>query len=204
MLKTKFLAPILVVVFLAGSTAGYLISYQIWVPKLLQEKDALGAENDYLQSQLADVQQQLSTKILGIYFSPKGGCEDQVLYWLGRANVSVHALIYSFTLDSIGDALIAAHNREVEVKILFEKSQISQYSEYKRLKASGVPVRNDTNSDLMHDKVLIVDGTIVLMGSFNWSNSAEEDNNENLIVINSTHIATVYEQEFQKIWNTGI
>jgi len=113
-------------------------------------------------------------------------------------------MIFSFTLDSISDALIEAYNRDIEIKVVFERSQISQYSEYRKLSEYGIQVRNDTNSRFMHNKVMIVDGIIVLTGSFNWSTNAQENNNENLIVVKSTEDAERYEEEFTKIWNEGI
>ena len=42
----------------------------------------------------------------------------------------------------------------------------------------------------------IVNGIIVLSGNFNYSAVAEQDNNENLIVIKSTDLATTYKQQF--------
>ena len=96
--------------------------------------------------------------------------------------------------------MIEAHNRGVEVLVVFEERQISKYSEYWRLKKAGIPVRNDTNRYLMHNKVMIVDGLIVLTGSFNWSRSAEERNDENLVVIRSEHIASLYTEVFMKVW----
>ncbi len=141
--------------------------------------------------------------ILGVYFSPRGGCASTLIHWLDRANLSIHVLIYSFTLDSIGDAVLAAYQRGVEVKIVFEEQQVTKYSEYFRLKAAGVQVRNDTNPNLMHHKVAIIDGHIVLIGSFNWTASADRDNNENLLVIRSAELATALEREFQRIWTTG-
>jgi len=143
-------------------------------------------------------------QIIGVYFSPDGGCESAVLNWIGKANSTIHVLIYSFTLDSIGNALIDAHERGVEVKVVFEKSQISQYSEYNRLRNAGVSVRNDTNPDLMHNKVMIVDSSTVLTGSFNWSTNAQESNNENLVVISSRPVANSFEIDFQTIWNQGL
>jgi phosphatidylserine/phosphatidylglycerophosphate/cardiolipin synthase-like enzyme len=140
----------------------------------------------------------------GVYFSPRGGCENQVINWINKANSSIHVLIYSFTLDSVGNALIEALGRHIEVKIVFEKGQIGQSSEYQRLRNSAVDVRNDTNPSYMHDKIMIVDGKIVLTGSFNWSNNAENENNENLLIITSTSLATTYENEFQKIWNSSV
>jgi len=153
---------------------------------------SLEDEINLLRSRLESLQTQANMSVLGIYFSPRGGCESQVIRWIGRANRSIHILIYSFTLDSISDALIEAHNRGVEVKVVFEKNQITKYSEYQKLRAAGIPVRNDTNSGYMHDKVMIIDGVIVLTGSFNWSAHAEKVNNENLIVIKSIYVAEVY------------
>ncbi|MEM2180773.1 MAG: phospholipase D family protein [Nitrososphaeria archaeon] len=149
------------------------------------------------------VQPSYPTEILGIYFSPKGGCAEQIIYWIGRANTSVHVLIYSFTLSNIADALISAKNRGVDVKVVFEKGQISQYSQYFRLANAGINVRNDTNPDYMHNKVAIIDGIIVLTGSYNWSSSAENSNNENLIIIKSIDVAREYENVFTRIWEHG-
>jgi len=198
-LKAKSLILGSVIGLLIGFASGYGFLSQTELKTLMQKKDALETQNAALQAEILSLRSR--TGVMGVYFSPKGGCESQVIYWISRANVSIHILIYSFTLDSIGDALINASSRGADVKIVFEKSQISIYSEYNRLKTAGIPVRNDTNPDLMHDKVMIVDGTIVLTGSFNWSASAENDNNENLIIINSTFIASIYATEFQKIWN---
>ena len=144
------------------------------------------------------------SQVIGIYFSPDGGCENAVITWINRANSTIHILIYSFTLDSIGNALLSAHERGLEIKTVFEKSQISQYSEYQRLRSAGVNVRNDTNPDYMHNKVMIIDDKIVLTGSFNWSTNAQENNNENLIVIQSTSAANAFDNNFQTIWNESI
>jgi len=146
---------------------------------------------------------QPSGEVVGVCFSPKGGCASQVAYWIGRANSSVHVLIYSFTLSNIGDALLQAKNKGVDVKVVFEKSQVSQYSQYFRLTSAGLNVRNDTNPDLMHDKVAIIDGYIVITGSFNWSNAAEDDNNENMVIIKSSDLGNRYETVFQQIWNSS-
>lgn len=150
------------------------------------------------------MKEKIRVEILGTYFSPKGGCRDVIIKWIRSANSSIHVLIYSFTLDLIAEELIDAYKRGVDVKVLFEKSQISAYSEYGRLKEAGVPVRNDTNPDFMHNKVMIIDRELVFTGSYNWSKSAEEDNDENLIIIKSMEIAEKYEEKFEEIWNKGV
>ena len=145
-----------------------------------------------------------TSNVLEVYFSPKGGCMDQVIYWINKANYSIHILIYSFTLEPVADALVNASRRGVDVKVVFEKSQINKYSMYWKLLEAGIPVANDTNSKSMHDKVMVVDDIIVLTGSYNWSNNAEKYNNENLVVIKGKWVADKYEAEFEKIWNQSI
>lgn len=142
-----------------------------------------------------------SSEVIGIYFSPHAGCENAVLEWVQKANQSLHILIYSFTLDSIGDALIARHKQNIDVKVVFEKDQISQYSDYQRLRDVGVQVRSDTNSGYMHNKLMVVDGNYVLTGSFNWSSNAENVNDENLVVLRGSQTASAYESEFSKVWD---
>lgn len=156
------------------------------------------------ENQIEYLRSQLEIEVLGVYFSPSGGCAQAIINLIGSANRSIHILIYSFTLDSIGDALIAAYRRGVDVRVVFEKDQITRYSEYWRLREAGVPVRNDTNPYLMHNKVMIVDSEIVVTGSYNWSESAEERNNENIVIIRSKKIAEGYERIFEEIWSRSV
>ena len=67
-------------------------------------------------------------------------------------------------LVELGDKIL--RNRSIDVEVVFEAGRITEKgSEYQRLKEAGVAVRNDTNSQLMHNKVMIVDSLIVLTGS---------------------------------------
>jgi phosphatidylserine/phosphatidylglycerophosphate/cardiolipin synthase-like enzyme len=63
-----------------------------------------------------------------------------------------------------------------------------------------VDVRLDGKPYLTHHKFMVVDGKIVVTGSYNWSYSAEEKNDENLIVVSSPDIARLYEAEFNRVW----
>lgn len=162
--------------------------------------ELLNKQINLLNEQIETLNEKLEIEILGVYFSPRGGCARAIINLIDRANRSIHVLIYSFTLDSIGDALIKAFRRGVDVKVVFEKREIDEHSEYWRLKDAGVPARNDTNPYLMHNKVMIVDSEIVVTGSYNWSWSAEERNDENIVVIKGKRIAEEYEKMFKSIW----
>ena len=216
------------VLLIVGVTLGYLVaaeqlsSLQNRIQNLETQVTSLQADNTQLRDQVASLQDDkadlerriseleannvthaVEPAILAVRFSPNGGAASQVIYWLSRANESVHIMIYSFTLDSIGDAIIRAHQKGVDTKVVFEKSQISEYSEFFRLAEAGIQVRNDTNPALMHHKVAIIDGSIILVGSYNYSDFAEDDNNEDLLVIRSSDVASTFEQEFQRIWSVG-
>ncbi len=143
----------------------------------------------------------LSTPQAEVYFSPNGGCEQIILYYISQAKSSIHILMFSFTLDNVANALIDSYERGVDVKVLFEDEQIYSYDIYWRLKNAGIDVRNDTNPSFMHNKIAIIDDKIVLTGSYNWTDSAETVNNENLLMIKDREIAENYEVEFQKLWN---
>ncbi len=142
------------------------------------------------------------TGLIEYAFSPGRKCADVVIKWIQRANSTIHILIYSFTLDNVRDALIQAKNRGVDVKIVMEKENWNGTgSEYTTLKNAGIAIRLDSNHALMHDKVAIIDGHIVLTGSFNWSAAGNEDNNENLVVLESQAWSAAFEIQFQQIYS---
>jgi phosphatidylserine/phosphatidylglycerophosphate/cardiolipin synthase-like enzyme len=135
---------------------------------------------------------------------PHGDCANRLIHWFNQANTSIHIMIYSFTLDTVGDALIQAKQHGVEVKIAWDKTEVNvQGSEFQKLKSAGIDIRIDreTGISLLHDKVAIIDGHVIITGSFNWSTEANLHDRENLIVINSQAWGAAYEQNFQQIWN---
>ncbi len=137
------------------------------------------------------------------YFCPEDACAEHIISLIDNANTSVHVAVYSFTLDALGDALVRAKQRGLDVKVIVEKDQLSQYSEYQRLKSAGIPVRVDSNPASMHNKFAVIDGEIVITGSFNWSKNADTRNDENIVVIRSEGLAFDYEKEFQELFESG-
>jgi phosphatidylserine/phosphatidylglycerophosphate/cardiolipin synthase-like enzyme len=74
-----------------------------------------------------------------------------------------------------------------------------EFGEYEILRQAGLDVREDGIDGLMHHKVFIIDEQIVITGSYNFSRSAEEKNDENIIVIYNTDIAQEYLKEFARV-----
>jgi phosphatidylserine/phosphatidylglycerophosphate/cardiolipin synthase-like enzyme len=133
------------------------------------------------------------------YFCPDD-CDPRIYARLiDNAASSVHFLTYSFTDDRVGDALVRAHVRGVEVSGMFEKSQISDYSEFDTLKEAGIDVREDTLPGLLHHKVFIIDSQIVITGSANPTSNGFTRNDENIIIIDDPALALEFEHEYTEL-----
>jgi phosphatidylserine/phosphatidylglycerophosphate/cardiolipin synthase-like enzyme len=134
-------------------------------------------------------------------FSRVERCDVLLISFINRANRSVYVAVYSFTRDSLATALISAKERGVEVRVVIERERAyEQGSEYPRLKSAGVDVRLDGNPNLMHHKFMVIDGYIVVTGSYNWSSAAEDRNDENIVVILDRDVAQRFVQEFERVW----
>ncbi|MEJ5225912.1 MAG: phospholipase D-like domain-containing protein [Anaerolineales bacterium] len=137
-----------------------------------------------------------------VYFSPDDQPADRIVELLYDAQESIHFLAFSFTSDDISQALQDRFNNGVAVRGVMEADQVrtNEGTEYDTFRQLGMVVRLDGNPGDMHHKVIIVDERIVIMGSYNFSRSAEERNDENLLIIHSPQVARVFMEEFQRVF----
>jgi len=136
-----------------------------------------------------------------VCFSRVERCDGLLIRLIDGARSRVYVAIYILTRDSLAQALIRARERGVEVRVVMEEREAyGQGSDYLALKGAGVDVRLDGNPALMHHKFMVIDGEVVVTGSYNWSSAAEERNDENIIVIRDPRVAGEYEREFARIW----
>jgi phosphatidylserine/phosphatidylglycerophosphate/cardiolipin synthase-like enzyme len=128
-----------------------------------------------------------------VYFSPKGGCTEAIVKELGQAKRLILVQAYSLTSAPIAKALLDAHQYGVKVEILLDKSQkTDRLSSADFLARAGVPTRMDTAHAAAHNEVIIIDGEIVITGSFPFTRAAEEQNAENLLIIRNRAMAETY------------
>lgn len=138
-----------------------------------------------------------------VAFSPKQGATALVTKAVGEAKHSIKLAAYSFTSKPIAEALIAAHKRGIKVEAVLDKSNLTgKYSSATFLHNMGVPTRINSEYSIMHNKFMIIDGTNVQLGSFNYSKAAEERNAENVLYIrNNPRLAKAYSDNWQKLWD---
>ncbi len=134
------------------------------------------------------------------YFCPEDECAEQVMDVIRGASESIDFMCFSFTHDGIGDAIVDAHDRGVLVRGVFEKFQRSKWSEYEKLMENNISVKWDSNPKNMHHKVFIVDGEIVVTGSFNPTKSGDTKNDENVLIIHNREIAAMFVSEFERVY----
>lgn len=136
---------------------------------------------------------------LEVYFSPRGECTDAIIRELKKAKNSVLVQAYSFTSVPIAEALVNAHKRGVKVEVILDKSRKAEKkSSAPFLSDRGVQVKIDATRGIAHNKVMIIDGEIVITGSFNFTKNAEENNAENLLVIHDKKLALLYTKNWQE------
>lgn len=133
-----------------------------------------------------------------VYFSPNGGCTEAVINALSSARQTIRVQAYSFTSAPIAEALVNAHRRGVKVQVILDDSQRSErYSSADFLKNSGITPMIDAQHGIAHNKVMIIDDTATITGSFNFTKAAEERNAENLLIIRDKTVAAKYVKNFQ-------
>ncbi|WP_051296655.1 phospholipase D family protein [Anaeroarcus burkinensis] len=137
-----------------------------------------------------------------VAFSPGGGITTMIVQNLNKAQKSIEVQAYSFTNADIAKALVDAHKRGVQVRVILDKSQETEkYSSLTFLQNAGIPVQIDKDFQIAHSKIMIIDGIDVITGSFNFTKSAEQSNAENCLVIHGNQaLAQQYIQNWQWRW----
>jgi len=136
------------------------------------------------------------------YFSPDDGVLTVLYTLLSEAQESIYFLAFSFTSNELGEIVRTQADAGLDIKGVMDKEQIASNTgtEFDPFRQAGLDVRIDGNDGQMHHKVFIVDGKIVVMGSYNFSKSAEERNDENIVIIYNENIAKFFMDEFDRVY----
>jgi phosphatidylserine/phosphatidylglycerophosphate/cardiolipin synthase-like enzyme len=135
----------------------------------------------------------LNNTPLSVYFSPNGGCTDDIVKEISEAKSEVLVQAYSFTSTPNAKSLLEAHKRGVKVEAILDKSQRkAKYTSATFLANSRIPTFIDDAHAIAHNKIIIIDGTTLITGSFNFAKATEEKNAENLLIIKSPYLSKLY------------
>ncbi len=139
-----------------------------------------------------------------VLFSSEDEVVAHIITYVQNAQTSIRFLAFSFTDFPLADAMRQRAAAGVSVSGVFETvGSDGQGAEFGTLFCAGIPVRQDGNPQFMHNKLIIIDNRIVITGSLNFSSSADDANDENVIIVDNPDIAALYLQDFERIYALG-
>jgi mitochondrial cardiolipin hydrolase len=136
------------------------------------------------------------------YFSPGGGVRQRLLRAIEASRQTIDIAVYNFTTSEMAEALYAAKARGVHVRILVDREMSEEGIVIRAMRRKGLEVRTlgVPGQSLMHHKFAVFDDRLVATGSYNWTNSAEHANYENLVVLDDPDVVGRFQQEFRRLW----
>ncbi|MCY3779329.1 MAG: phospholipase D-like domain-containing protein [Chloroflexi bacterium] len=142
---------------------------------------------------------------ISILFAAEADEISALIAEIERAQRSIRFMTFIFSLEPLAEAmLLQAANAEVTIEGVFEaRNSTASWSQLPRLYCAGAAVRQDGNRYILHHKVIIIDDDTVITGSFNFSRSAAERNDENIVIVRNAGVAALYLEEWRRIWESA-
>jgi phosphatidylserine/phosphatidylglycerophosphate/cardiolipin synthase-like enzyme len=136
---------------------------------------------------------------INAYFSPSGGCTEAIVAEISKATKSIDVMAYSFTSAPLAQALVEARDRGVRVRIVLDKGQrTDHYSSATFFLNHHLPTFIDDQHAIAHNKVILIDGRVLITGSFNFTRASEERNAENLLIFHDRpKLVGAYQDNFE-------
>ena len=136
------------------------------------------------------------------FFSPGDDCPRAIGRLLAGASKITDICVFTITDDRLADAILDAHRRGVAIRIITDDAKAEDLgSDVGRFERSGIPTRVDRSPFHMHHKFAILDGEMLLTGSYNWTRGAARDNEENLIVTTDPRFLAPFQGTFDRLWS---
>lgn len=137
-----------------------------------------------------------------VYFSPGPDCQNALIRYLGQCKKEMLICVFTISDNQISDLILRAHQQNIDIRIITDDDKtFDKGSDIKRMHEAGVSVKMDTTPNHMHHKFAIIDGSILVTGSYNWTRSAAKYNHENIFISRHAGIIKKYKDEFEKLWD---
>jgi mitochondrial cardiolipin hydrolase len=136
-----------------------------------------------------------------VVFSPGPDCVQRLSALLAATRRGADLCVFTIADDRLSNAILAAHRRGAAIRILSDDQKAHDAgSDIARFQQAGIPVRLDRSPDHMHHKFAVFDRTTLATGSFNWTRSASEFNQENLVITANPALVNAFSEEFERLW----
>lgn len=136
-----------------------------------------------------------------VYFSPEDNCPEAIIRCFQEARRSADVCVFTISDNRISKAMEAAQRRGVDVRIISDNDKtFDRGSDIMIMASRGLSVKLDDTSNHMHHKFAIFDNELLLSGSYNWTVSAANHNEENILITNQPEIVAPFRKEFNRLW----
>ena len=139
---------------------------------------------------------------ISVYFSPQDKIiHKRIIPLINKAEKYIYIPTFVITHKELAQALFEAKERGVSIKVIADAtSSGSTHSKNNELREAGISLKYENFAGKMHTKSIIIDDEIVITGSMNFSNSGENRNDENCLIIENKEIAKFYREYFEYLW----
>lgn len=135
-----------------------------------------------------------------VYFSPGKTCKQAIIKLIDQAKKNIDICVFTISDNDISNAIINAHQRGVPVRVITDNDKSNDKgSDIKLLQAKGIPLVMDHSRYHMHNKYAVIDEALI-NGSFNWTRSASEKNQENIVVDRRPVLRAAFLERFDDLW----
>ena len=143
---------------------------------------------------------------ISIVFGPEADEISLLRTQVAAAASEIRLMTFVFSLEALASAILEKLSQpQISVRGVFDRrSSRASWSQLPALHCAGADMREDGNPYAMHHKVIIIDADTVITGSFNFSKSAAQSNDETLLIIHDEVIAGRYIDEWQRIWDSAL
>lgn len=134
------------------------------------------------------------------YFSPGSNCKDKIISLMKSAKQAVDICVFTISDNGITRSILDAHQRGIVVTIISDNDKANDKgSDIGYLADKGLNIILDQSSYHMHHKFAIFDNKIILNGSFNWTRSASDYNEENIMLSGESNVVSMFSKQFQTL-----
>lgn len=139
-----------------------------------------------------------------VYYNRDIEANQEITKVIRDADKQVHFAIYTFTRSDIKDALLGAKYRGLDVRGIVDKEQTDRIEEQRKiideLKNAGIPIGFDDHSGIMHLKTIVTEKAYV-SGSYNWTLSATNSNDEVIEIGTDENVRKQYDQVLEELFS---
>ena len=135
------------------------------------------------------------------FFSQHDDIRDFVMNALKSAQHNLKICMFTISDDPIAETVAGCHKQGIDVRIITDDGKIfDKGSDIYSLYRMGIKIKMDTFRSLMHHKFVIIDNQKLLTGSYNWTRTGSDVNNENVLITDNRRIVKAYKKEFKRLW----